>query len=79
MIRRNSLGRRIEWLEAKFGVKQEARAIIVTINPNNFSEDDFRIDLRCGGLWAYAARGGPFTEEEIRGLRAEYEGYHWRT
>jgi hypothetical protein len=78
-MRRNSLSRRIEWLEAKFGTKQEARAIIVTINPNNLPEDDFHIDLRCGGLWAYAARGGPFTDEEIRGLRAEYEGYKLRT
>jgi hypothetical protein len=68
MIRSNSLGRGIEWLESKFGVKQKARAIIVTINPNNFPEDDFRIDLRCGGLWASAERGGPFTDENRRWL-----------
>jgi hypothetical protein len=50
-MRRNSLSHRIESLEAKFGTTQEARAIIVTINPNNLPEDDFHIDLRCGGLW----------------------------
>ena len=69
----NNLERRIERLEAKFGVKHEPRVIVVTINPDDLPESDFAVDLRCGGLWAYAGRDGPFTEEEIRGLRAKYE------
>jgi hypothetical protein len=69
----NGLDRRIERLEAKFGVKHEPRVIIVTINPNDLSESDFAVDLHCNDLWAYVGRGGPFTEEEIRGLRAKYE------
>ena len=63
---------RIDRLEEKFGENRDPRVIVITINPNNFPEDAYRFELLPGGLWAYAARGGPFTAEEIDRLRTEH-------
>lgn len=69
---------RVERLEGEIGLKQEGRiTIITTISPDG-GGDPYHVEI-LSGLWAYAARGGPFTEEEIHRLReedkAEYEEF----
>ncbi|HSF59790.1 MAG TPA: hypothetical protein VLD83_17075 [Candidatus Binatia bacterium] len=61
-------------LEETFGENREPLVIVVTINPNNFSEDPYRFELLPDGLWAYAAGGDPFTVAEIDRLRNEHLG-----
>ena len=61
----STLDTRINRLEEKLGKNREPRVIIITINPNNFPEDPYRFELLSGNLWAYAARGDPFTAEEL--------------
>ena len=64
---------RIERLEMGIGLKNEPRVIIVTIDPaGNDKEGSYNVEI-FSGLWAYAVRGGPFTEEEIRKLREEHK------
>jgi hypothetical protein len=70
----SNLGRRIERLEEKFSVGREPRVVIVTINPDNLPEDAYTVELFPGGPWAFAIRGGPFADEEIRQLREEHKG-----
>jgi hypothetical protein len=67
-----NVGRRIERLEEKLEAKSEPRVIIVT-NIDNPGNNSCKSKL-SGHLWAYAARGGPFTNEEIRELREEHKG-----
>ena len=72
----SNLDRRLSRLEAGLAAEDdEPRVVIVTINPNNLPEDHFRIDLNVWGLWAIAARGGPFTENEIGALKEKYKGH----
>jgi hypothetical protein len=59
----NNLARRIERLEEKFGTNREPRVIVITINPDEVPEDPYSVNLYPGGPWAFAIRGGPFTEE----------------
>jgi hypothetical protein len=66
-----NVGRRIERLEEKLEAKSEPRVIIVT-NIDNPGNNSCKSKL-SGHLWAYAARGGPFTDDEIRALKEEYE------
>lgn len=73
-----NLERRLERLEQTLTPRGEPRLIIVTINPNNFPESPYHVELPPGGLWAIAARGGPFTDEEICKLREEEERNHER-
>ena len=68
---------RLDRLEGEMGLKQERRVWIITTLP--FEEDDhrqeqtpYRVEI-FPGLWAYAARGGPFTSEEIRRLKEKYK------
>lgn len=62
---------RIEKLEAGMGLKNEPRVTIITIDPDGISkENPYSVEI-FPELWAYAIRGGPFTEEEIRQLRKE--------
>lgn len=68
----SSLERRVERLESRLVPKREPRVIITTINPDDLPENPYLIELSPGGLWAFAARGGPFTEEEISDLREPY-------
>lgn len=68
----SNLNRRIERLEEKFDTKREPRVVIIT-NVDDFTEDAHTIELFPGGPWAIAARGGPFTGEEIRELREEHK------
>ena len=64
---------RLNRLEAEMGLKREPRVTIITIDPDgDATEDPYTVEL-SGGLWAYAARGGPFTSEEIRQLREEHK------
>ena len=61
---------RLARLEEEIGVKHESRVtIITTVNPNGH-EDPYTVEL-FPDLWAFANRGGPFTQEEIRQLRKE--------
>ena len=73
----NNLRRRIDRLEDKVGVKPESRITLITnvCNREDQSESPYEIEF-VPGLWAHAVRGGPFSEEEIRGLREKYAGTH---
>lgn len=79
----NNLERRIDRLEESLGMKPEPRVRIITsVRPNlgpPLPGTDKETPCPCtveilAGLWAYAVRGGPFTDEEIRELREEHEG-----
>jgi hypothetical protein len=65
-----NLERRLERLEQTLTLSGEPRVIIVTINPDDLPEDPYMVQL-SSVLWAIAARGGPFTAEEIKELREE--------
>jgi hypothetical protein len=66
----SNLDRRIERLEEKLGAKHKQRLIYITNLPSG-PEDPCTVEL-FPGLWAFDAGGVPFTEEEIRNLRAEH-------
>jgi hypothetical protein len=70
----NNLGRRIERLEEKLGKNREPRVIVITINPDDLPENRYTAKISSGGQWAFAIRGGPFTDEEIRELKENAKG-----
>ena len=62
---------RLERLEAGMGLKNEPRVTIITIDPDGISkEGPYSVEI-FPDLWAYAIRGGPFTNEKIRQLRED--------
>jgi hypothetical protein len=68
---------RVERLEGEIGLKQEGRiTIITTISPDgddpSHAEDPYHVEI-FPGLWAYAARGGPFKSNEIHSLREKHK------
>ena len=70
----NNLGRRIGRLEEKLGPNREPRVIVITINPDDLPEDRYTAKISSNGQWAFAIRGGPFTDEEIRELKGNAKG-----
>jgi hypothetical protein len=68
------LDRRIERLEESLAPCCEQGVVVITnVNPQS-AESACQVELSPGGPWAFAIRGGPFTEEELCGLRDEYAG-----
>ena len=66
--------RRIKRLEERLGTKAEPRVMVNTnVSPWNGEETPECVRI-APDRWAIAVRGGPFTDEEIRELREEYEG-----
>lgn len=69
----NQLERRLERLEQRMGLKRERRFIYIM--PNLEEEEDQETPYKVKisrDRWAHALAGGPFTAEEIRGLKEEY-------
>lgn len=65
---------RLDRLEEEIGMKRESRVTVITINPDEDAhEDPYSVEI-FPDLWAYAIRGGPFTDEEIRELKEERAG-----
>ena len=69
----SNLYRRIERLEERLGTKPEPRVMVNTnVAPWNGAETPDCVRI-APHRWAIAVRGGPFTDEEIRKLREEYD------
>lgn len=65
---------RLDRLEEETGMKPESRVTVITINPYlDVHEGPYMVQI-SPDLWAYAVRGGPFTDEEIRELKEERAG-----
>ncbi len=69
----NTLERRVERLEQRMGAKREQRFIYIMPNLEEEEDQETPYCVKISAdLWAHAIGGGPFTNEEIRRLRQEY-------
>jgi hypothetical protein len=68
----SNLERRLERLEEKLTRRAEPRVMITTnVRFGDGEEDPYTVKI-APGLWAIAARGGPFTPDEIKGLKEKH-------